>query len=846
MQNHDRRWYQKLYPQLKWFCALCDIDHVYQTQQALYDHLEENHSVGFSKSLLEGISRQGKIEQQRDWNECLLCSYEAEESNVKGYGAGFKRQRSGPGGDCSKQARTSLAMVNPGHHDSSRADQNMSCDSDSVSSSDSDSRSTPKKDNSARHEGRSLAMGQHIWNHLQMLMLLTLRFHDLKLETGQVEEYCASSGSMEVNQKEASASSDSDKHSVSDMDVDVTDTDVSFAMEIPEDNHQNHDSTVPDCDAQISVPTLFDSQTADDDKFMQGIIESGAFRLDPLKLQDEELRVASGRLRLGAYYMHRGRLRAAETVLGQVVDTRQRLLGPEHPDTLISMAKLASIYRGQGRLEEAESLYLQVLDTRRLKLGEGNRDTLISIANLASIYRDQGRLEEAESLYLQVLETGRLNPEEDHPNTLITMANLASMYRHLGRLEEAESLEVKVMETIQRLQNWINPDPRGEGHIGIHRRGDQLYLDAGQIHDIRKGDKFNVYALNASLEAEPLASVEVESVELQTATLAILADARWSPKPAIEDHQRLRAVPQPAQLSPIPMSRTCSSPSSPAQQHSLFSADEENDEHVPDIGMAVSHAPDSGFHVENDPRGPHQSYQVIERTGHGVYIRGSLIDVVHGSLAADSPYWATILVFQFILYPQQRGRRISEANIELRFDAKDPHHFFPEVDAVSFDGRHALLPSSQSESMTKSAEGTLDAGATVKWEKTVSRETTDVTAIIGSKFVLDNRPPDRVAKWTLLENATLQTGVPASVQVAVRLRRMDEEVFSCLPKLTCQTGLRTKMATFFGRVPEDEPVLLRPSKKSTGKLMVYNTEELGKVDLQTLSDVTFSSTLQGM
>jgi hypothetical protein len=36
------------------------------------------------------------------------------------------------------------------------------------------------------------------------------------------------------------------------------------------------------------------------------------------------------------------------------MDMRKKLLGAEHPDTLISMANLASIYRDQGRWNEAE------------------------------------------------------------------------------------------------------------------------------------------------------------------------------------------------------------------------------------------------------------------------------------------------------------------------------------------------------------------------------------------------------------------------------------------------------------------------------------------------------------
>ena len=40
----------------------------------------------------------------------------------------------------------------------------------------------------------------------------------------------------------------------------------------------------------------------------------------------------------------------------QVVDTRKRVLGQEHPDTLTSVADLTIILREQGKWKEAEEL----------------------------------------------------------------------------------------------------------------------------------------------------------------------------------------------------------------------------------------------------------------------------------------------------------------------------------------------------------------------------------------------------------------------------------------------------------------------------------------------------------
>ena len=50
------------------------------------------------------------------------------------------------------------------------------------------------------------------------------------------------------------------------------------------------------------------------------------------------------------------------------------MLGDEHPSTLTSMANLASTYRNQGRWTEAEKINVQVVETRRKVLGDEHPD----------------------------------------------------------------------------------------------------------------------------------------------------------------------------------------------------------------------------------------------------------------------------------------------------------------------------------------------------------------------------------------------------------------------------------------------------------------------------------------
>jgi hypothetical protein len=58
-----------------------------------------------------------------------------------------------------------------------------------------------------------------------------------------------------------------------------------------------------------------------------------------------------------------GRYDEAESQILEVFETRKQTLGPEHPDTLISMANLALMYWKQSRWKEAEYLEVHVHET---------------------------------------------------------------------------------------------------------------------------------------------------------------------------------------------------------------------------------------------------------------------------------------------------------------------------------------------------------------------------------------------------------------------------------------------------------------------------------------------------
>ena len=65
-----------------------------------------------------------------------------------------------------------------------------------------------------------------------------------------------------------------------------------------------------------------------------------------------------------------GQYAEAERIEREVLAATRRVLGEEHPDTLLSANNLAGSLSGRGKQAEAERIYREVLGARRRILGE--------------------------------------------------------------------------------------------------------------------------------------------------------------------------------------------------------------------------------------------------------------------------------------------------------------------------------------------------------------------------------------------------------------------------------------------------------------------------------------------
>ena len=255
----------------------------------------------------------------------------------------------------------------------------------------------------------------------------------------------------------------------------------------------------------------------------------------------------------------------------------------------------------------------------------------------------------------------------------------------------------------------------------------------------------------------------------------------------------------------------------------------------------------SGFHVFNAAPDQYHRAEGLQRTG-AIDVTCTLEKVVHGIMDEDSDYYATLLVMQWRFQPKGT-RRISQASIKLTFCGSDI-----EVEKISFADTYSLLPTTQDETVTSGGEATAGVdqfaslGATGKWEKTVKKTTSHAITLTGGKRLVNNRPPNRIATWTLSEDPSQKAGIPASLKVAVLVSRQDRDAFTCDIAFECKTDLRTAAEGIFKKIPRDDAIIFQPDPQDKGtrpnRNVSYGDDELGGLDLDALCDVTFRTVIK--
>ena len=164
---------------------------------------------------------------------------------------------------------------------------------------------------------------------------------------------------------------------------------------------------------------------------------------------------------LANLYWTQGRFGDAEPLYLDLVERRTRLLGERHPLTLKVNFDLASLYARQQKWQDAEALQRTTLDMQRTTLGPDHFDTIASQNNLVTILHGQRRYADALPMAVDVVAARRRVLGDDHPSTLVSMHNLAFAYEFLERFDEAEPVYQDTISKKRRVLGESHPSTAG-------------------------------------------------------------------------------------------------------------------------------------------------------------------------------------------------------------------------------------------------------------------------------------------------------------------------------------------------------------------------------------------------
>jgi hypothetical protein len=164
---------------------------------------------------------------------------------------------------------------------------------------------------------------------------------------------------------------------------------------------------------------------------------------------------SDGMTRIASYLGWSGSYLAAREFSRELVEARARLLGPEHPDTLLALANLAYWTGEAGDAAGARDQLAALLRVRERVLGPEHPDTLIDRLTLAAFTQRAGNPAGARDQHAGLLPVIERVFGPEHPDTLVTRGALA---RYTGMAGDAAGARDQLAALLPIEERVIGPE----------------------------------------------------------------------------------------------------------------------------------------------------------------------------------------------------------------------------------------------------------------------------------------------------------------------------------------------------------------------------------------------------
>ncbi len=171
----------------------------------------------------------------------------------------------------------------------------------------------------------------------------------------------------------------------------------------------------------------------------------------------EELR---GRLfnSLGALFQRQGKYNEALEQFQRGRETRERALGPEHPDVADSLNNAALVLRHLGHYEKAIENYQRAAAIKEKVFGPNHPWAVGSETNLGAVYAMQGKYDLALLHGRNALDLSEKLLGPRHPSLANALNNIGGILWGLGRYDEAVTYHQRALEIAEKVYGPEHPE----------------------------------------------------------------------------------------------------------------------------------------------------------------------------------------------------------------------------------------------------------------------------------------------------------------------------------------------------------------------------------------------------
>ena len=161
--------------------------------------------------------------------------------------------------------------------------------------------------------------------------------------------------------------------------------------------------------------------------------------------------------RIARFLGHSGNYTAARVLQQQITDTREQVLGGDHPRTVAARANLARWTGQAGNPAAARDQYAALLPVRERVLGAEHPDTLAARAKLAYWTGEAGDPAAARDQVAALLPVRQRVSGAEHPDTLAARANLARWTGEAGDPAAARDQYAALLPVRERVLGAEHP-----------------------------------------------------------------------------------------------------------------------------------------------------------------------------------------------------------------------------------------------------------------------------------------------------------------------------------------------------------------------------------------------------